>query len=289
MTRPSRLLAKYLAMVLALLVVAAPSLGTDSPFDLIAQADLAYTTRYLPESMTEAIALYEAVVPDLAMLSDRSQAYVLNRLSQLCYEAALFTDGETPEDEELYIKGKEYGFQSLRLNPEFAAHEPAGFNEALSYVTDPAALHWTANNWGMLCGMMNPIKAFLEQDSVLALFSRCVEVEPSFWGASSASALGSLLIMSPGALGGDKDAGLALVEQSIVTAPSYLNNRIILAEYWGFTYNFFGKVDGVRDAELIERETAFILEAEIGDWPFWNRQAKSGAERLLARLQDMTD
>ena len=289
MIRRFRLLAGYLIVVLALFSGTGAVLGTDSPFDLIAQADLTYASRHIPEDMMQTIMLYETVLPSLETLSDRMQAYVLNRLSQLCYEAALFSEGETAADKELYIKGKEFGFQSLRLNQEFAAHEPAGFNEALSYVTDPAALHWTANNWGMLCGMMNPIKAFLEQDSVLALFSRCVELEPSFWGASAASALGSLLIMSPGALGGDKEAGLALVEQSVVTAPSYLNNRIILAEYWGFTYNFFGKVDGVRDAELIERETAFILEAEIGDWPFWNRQAKIGAERLLAQLREMTD
>jgi len=32
---------------------------------------------------------------------------------------------------------------------------------------------------------------------------------------------------------------------------------------------------GVRDAELIERECAVILADGFGEWPFWNRQAKS--------------
>jgi len=95
--------------------------------------------------------------------------------------------------------------------------------------------------------------------------------------------------MSPSALGGDKEAGLALVEDSISMDPSYLHNRVILAEYWGFTYGYFGQLTGVRDAELIEREVAVVLEGDVGDWLFWNRQAKVQAERLLAQLREMTD
>ncbi|MCK4580132.1 MAG: hypothetical protein KAU10_02185 [Dehalococcoidia bacterium] len=288
MIRLPCLLALCLAIVLALLAGVVTTLGTDSPPDLVAQADLAYTTRHLLESMTQAIALYEAVLPSLDTLSGRSQAYVLNRLSQLCYEAPMFSDGDTSEDRDLFTKGKAFGLQSLRLNQDFASHESRGLKEALSYVTDVAAMHWTANNWGMLCGM-NPIQGLLQQGSVLALFARCVELDPDFWGGSAASALGSLLIMVPRPLGGDDEAGLALVEDSILMDPSYLHNRIILAEYWGFTYGYFGQLTGIRDAELIERETAIVLEGDVGDWPFWNRQAKIAAERLLTQLREITD
>ncbi len=288
MIRLPRLLALCLTIVLASSAGVVTTLGTDSPLDLIAQADLAYTTRHLLESMTQAIALYESVLPSLDTLSGRSQAYVLNRLSQLCYEAPMFSDGDTSEDRDLFTKGKAFGLQSLRLNPDFASHESRGLEEALSYVTDVVAVHWTANNWGMLCGM-NPMPGLLQQGKVLTLFSRCVELNAEFWGGSSGSALGSLLIMSPSALGGDKEAGLALVEESISLDPSYLYNRIILAEYWGFTYGYFGQLTGIRDAELIERELALVLEADVGSWPFWNRQAKKQAEKLLARLREMTD
>lgn len=260
----------------------------ESPHELITRADQAYMTRHLRESMTEALGLYEAVVPDLEALSERRQAYVLNRLSQLCYEATMFDGETTSEDEVLFENGKAYGFRSLRLNEDFVAHESEGLKTALAHVTDPAALHWTANNWGMICGI-HPIQGLTEQSSVLALFSRCIELDRGFWGGSAASALGSLLIMLPGWLGGDDEAGLSLVEESIEMDPSYLNNHIILAEYWGFIYNFLGQLNGVRDAELIERETAIVLEQEVGDWPFWNRQAKAAAERLLERLRDFTD
>ena len=169
MVRASRL--PMLCLALVLVAGLGTAAGEDSPTNLIAQADLAYMTRHLQQSMTEAIALYEAVLPSLDTLSDWNQAYVLNRLSQLCYEAALFAEGHTPEDEELYTKGKEYGFRSLRLNQQFAAHESEGLRGALAYVTDVVAMHWTANNWGMLCGI-HPIQGLLEQGSVLALFSR---------------------------------------------------------------------------------------------------------------------
>jgi len=275
------------ASILVLLALFTTALANESVTDLIAQADWAYTTRHLQESMTQAIALFEAVLPNLETLSIETQAYVLNRLAQLCYEATTFSEGDTPEDGDLYEKGKAYGLQSLRLNPDFAAHEPQGIEEAVSYATDVAALHWTANNWGKLCGM-NPIQGLFQQSKVLALFSRSVEVDPEFWGASSSSALGSLLIMSPAALGGDMEAGLALVEESIAFDPSYLSNRVILAEYWGFTYGFYGNLIGIRDAELIERELAIVLEADVGDWLFWNPLAKESAEALLKQLHDMS-
>ena len=265
-----------------------PAVAADTPIDRIAQADFAYMTRHIEEDMTQAIALFEAVLPDLDSLSVETQAYVLNRLSQLYYESTMFVDGNTPEDAAFFEKGKAYGFQSLRLNPQFAEAEDRDFDEAVSYVTDAGALHWTASNWGKLCGM-NPIVGLLQQGGVLALFSRCVEVDPEYWGGSASSSLGSLLIMSPSTLGGDKEAGLALVEESITLDPSYLSNRVVLAEYWGFTYNFLGQLTGIRDAELIEQQLTIVLAAEIGDWLFWNPEAKKLAKKLLTQLQEMLE
>jgi hypothetical protein len=272
----------------ALLLVGLAGFATESVVETIAQADAEFVSRYVPETMNNAIALYEAALPALDTLPVQSQAHVLNRLSQLCYEATMFTPGNTREDEALFIKGKNYGFQSLRLNEEFVAHERAGLTAALTHVRDPMATHWAANNWGMVLEM-NPFQGLMEQGSVVALFERTIELDRDFWGGSAASALGSLLIMVPGFMGGNAQRGLALVEESIEMDPSYLHNRIILAEYWGFTYNMFGSLTGVRDADLIVRETALVLAAGIGDWPFWNRQAKAEAERLLGQLQEMTD
>ncbi len=289
MIRASRTFVLSSAILILLFASCMPLTGADSPIELIAQADFLYMTRDIEQDLTQAIVLFETVIPDLDTLSGDRQAYVLNRLSQLYYEATAFSEGEPAADGDLYEKGKAYGLQSLRLNPDFvAAESEVGFNAAVAYATDAAALHWTASNWGKICGM-NPIVGLTQQDSVLALFSRAVDVDPAYWGASASSSLGSLLIMSPAALGGDKERGLALVESSITTDPSYLPNRVVLAEYWGFTYGYFGNLTGVRDKELIERELAYVLDAPIGDWPFWNQNAKRSALDLLQQLHDMTD
>ncbi|MFC2078458.1 TRAP transporter TatT component family protein [Candidatus Bipolaricaulota bacterium] len=288
MTRPPRSFMQHLAVVLIVLVGFVTAMGEDSPTDLIALAETAYATRHIEESMIEAISLLEAILPVLDTLPVQSQTYVLNLLSQLCYEVTTFTEGDTPEDGEWFERGKAYGLRSLRLDPVFVEAETRSFGEAVSVATDTAALHWTASNWGKIGGM-NPIQGLLYQGKILDLFSRTVEVDPEYWGASASASLGSLLIMSPSAMGGDKETGLALVEDSIALAPTYLSNHLILAEYWGFTYGYFGQLTGIRDAELIEREVAFVLESDTEDWPFWNLEAKRLAAVLLDRLHDMMD
>jgi hypothetical protein len=286
MIRVSRLSVLYSAVLILLFTSLMPVTGAESPMDLIVQADFLYMTRYVEEDITQAIALFEAVIPDLNTLSMNSQSYVLNRLSQLCYEASTFSDGNTPEDRVLFEKGKNYGLQSLRLNPEFAEAENRDFEEAVSYATDASALLWTADNWGKL-GEINPIEGLLNQGKFIALFQRSLEVDSRLWGGSSSNALGSLLIMSPSTLGGDKEAGLDLVYSAIDIDPSYLPNQVVLAEYWGFTYNFLGQMTGIRDAALIESQLNLVLEADIGDWPFWNRHAKENAQVLLDKLVEM--
>ncbi len=277
-----------LILLLVLLTGAITSVRAQTPAELIAQADLAYASRHELDSMTLAIHYLEQVLPELESLSLDTQTYVLNRLSQLCYEATTLSEGKTPEDKVLYEKGKAYGLQSLRLNPAFADAEDRDFNEAVSYVTDAGALLWLADSWGQLLGL-NPIEGLLQQGKVLALFSRSVELDPEYWGGSASNALGSLLVMSPAALGGDKEAGLAHIENAIAIDPTYLPNHVVLAEYWGFTYNFLGQRTGIRDADLIRRELNFVLDAELGIWPFWNRNAKKSAERLLGELEEMLE
>lgn len=255
-----------------------------SPEELLAQAEAAFQQRFIQEKMEEAIAAYEALLPTLAALPVQSQAFVLDRLAQLYYELTTFSPGDTPEDKELFLKGKEYGLRSLRLNPQFKALERSNFAKAVSYITDPAALLWTADNWGAIFGY-EPLQGMAGVGKVKALYERCLEVQEDYWGASCHNALGALLVTTPDFLGGDLQAGKEHLERAIALAPDYLENHVVYAQYWGFTYDFFGNVNGVRDRELIERELNFVLQAPIGKWPFWNREAKKEAQRLLKLLE----
>ena len=98
-----------------------------------------------------------------------------------------------------------------------------------------------------------------------------------------------MLIVTPGALGGDEDAGRVHLEEALLLAPTYLLNHVVYAQYWGFTYDLFGNVTGVRDAAFVEERLRIVLDGPIGDWPFWNREAKREAEDLLAELREGTE
>ena len=285
----TRSLRYLLAVALsATILTAAVWDAESSPADWIERGDAAFAERFLREKMLEAIDAYEAVLPNLESLPIEVQAFILDRLAQLHYELTTFTPGDTPEDEEVFRKGREYGLQSLRLNPAFAAQEQDDFDAAVAAVVDPAALLWTADNWGALLNY-NPISGLFYLGRVRALYERCLAVEEGYWGASAHNALGAMRIVTPAALGGDEEAGRTHLEAALGLAPTYLLNRVVYAQYWGFTYGLLGDVTGVRDAVFIEEQLRIVLDTAIGEWPFWNREAKREAEELLADLRERTE
>lgn len=258
-----------------------------SCLELIESADAAFQERFVRERMEEAIASYEAVLASLDLLPVQSQTLVFNRLSQLHYEVTTFSDGYPPEDGEHLLKGKACGLRSLRLNPAFMEWEEEDFKKAIDLVTDRAALLWTTHNWGAYLAF-DPVQGILSVDRIKAMYERCLVVEEGYWGASAHTALGALLVVTPEVLGGNPEQGRTHLEKAIALDPSYLENRVVYAQYWGFTYDFFGNVNGIRDSDLIERELNLVLEAPIGDWPFWNREAKKEAQILLRRLKELS-
>lgn len=253
--------------------------------ELISKGNAAFSQRFVEEKMREAISYYEAVLPSLDLLSPQSQAFVLDRLSQCYYELTTFSEGDTPEDRELFEKGKNYGFQSLALVSDFSQWQDRDFKKAISFINDPAALLWTADNWGALFSY-NPWEGMLNVGKVKAMYERCIEIKEDYWGGSCHNALGALLVTTPGFLGGNLKEGKRHLEKAIEIDSLYLENHVVYAEYWGFTYDFLGQKNGIRDKELIERELNFVLEAPIGDWPFWNREAKKEAEILLRTMEE---
>lgn len=271
-----------LLLVISLTLVKVASADAPSATDLLAQANAAFEQRSSAGQISKAISYYEE---SLLMLPPQSQSFVLDRLSQCCYELTTFSTGNTSKDQTLFDKGRTYGMRSLRLNAGFARLEKDDFSAAVEEVTDSAALLWTANNWGALFGY-NPLQGMVDAVKVKSLYERGIEIDEGYWGGSFHNALGAMLITLPSFLGGDAVQGKAHLERAIELAPDYLENHVVYAQYWGFTYDLFGKVNGIRDQELIDRELKFVLSAPIGDWPLWNREAKTEAKALLHRIQE---
>lgn len=251
----------------------------------IERGNAMFDGRFEVDTMLEAIAAYESALATLESQPTEMQAFVLNRLAQLYYERTTFTAGNPEEDLAAFEIGKTYGVRSLRLNPDFAALETDDFGAAVAAVTDPAALLWTAHNWGALLNA-DPLLGMLQFGRVRTLYERSLELDEAYWGASAHNALGAMLVVTPAFLGGDEEAGFRHLERAVELAPGYLLNRVVRAQYWGFTYDLFGAIDGVRDARFIETELAIVVDAPIGAWPLWNREAKREAEALLAKLEE---
>jgi len=83
---------------------------------------------------------------------DMANKSILNKLCQCYYTLAdiFFPKGDAQK--ELYLKGKAWGFKSLRMNPQFAQIEntktkDGGFIKAVEAETDVPALYWANANW----------------------------------------------------------------------------------------------------------------------------------------------
>lgn len=292
--RPTTACCLWIAVLVVLLGSLAPRTRAQNATsiddrDLRIRADEAFAERHDAKRMQEAIDLYEILASATDPTAAAEQILILNRLAQLCYETTTFSPGNPDVDRVWFERGKAYGVRSILLGAEFVRGNiiDEDLEAAVRCCSDPAALLWTANNWGGLCAM-NPIEGLLHLSDVRALYERCLAVDETYWGASAHNALGAMLMVTPPALGGDADAAVAHLETALRIAPDYLVNRVVRAQYLGFSYNAFGRICGVRDRTFVETELNAVLDSSPDAWPFWNREAIKEAESLLLKLAELT-
>lgn len=278
------LVATMLGLLGLVLVGADPIAQSDDPETLIDDAEALAPQRYQPDVMEQMVDLYEQILSQLDSLERNRQEFVLNRLSQLHYERAILRDGMHPQDRDALDTAREFGFRSLRLNADFETWEDRDFPKALSFIDDPRALLWAGDAWGQIF-QLNPLEGLTNVGSLAAMYRRCLKIDEDVHGAGCHRSLGALLVATPGWLGGNADAGTDHLERAIEAAPDYLQNRMVYAEYWGFSYDGFGNKNGIRDRALIEEQLRVVEGAPVGDWPFWNRIAKREVARLRDELQ----
>jgi len=238
--------------------------------DLTAEAEALFPIRYELANMERLIEVYEAL-----LAAEPGNAALLAQLAQVWYERAVFAPEEGKEA--ILRTAADYGFRSLGL---------AGLDKGLSLsdgelrallarTTDPAAILWTAHSWGLLLGRMNPFAAFASLGKIRTMYERVIELDPGYWGGSGPQAYGALLanLSDYGILFGVKltDAR-SYFEWAIALDPTYLENHLAYA--WEYARR-------AKDRALFEDLLRHVLEAPIGDWPFWNRHAKAKAAEYL--------
>jgi len=129
---------------------------------------------------------------------DQALKGVINKLSQTYYTYAdAFLCGD-PEEFDTYWKGRNWGFKSLRMNPEFVAIEGTPgdawkeFAEAVSQETDINALYWAGANW-LRWAEPNPVPAVIAliPQQTEAISMRCIELDVTYTHFGSYRALGA--------------------------------------------------------------------------------------------------
>lgn len=76
------------------------------------------------------------------------------------------------------------------------------------------------------------LQGILSVDKIKAMYERCLSIVEDYRGASAHSALGAVLMVTSGPLGGDLEQGRRHLEKAIALNPDYLENRVVYAQYW---------------------------------------------------------
>ncbi len=262
---------------LALFVVAAMAWAgwTQSVANLTAEAEALFPVRYEPRSLERLIAIYEVLLAD-----EPGNASVLARLAQLWYERSTLL----PENvrEAALRRAADYGFRSLGLPglDEGFRLSDGDLRALVARTTDPATILWTAHSLGLILGRMNPLAAIPHRNKVRIMYDRVIELDPGYWGGSAPQAVGALLAnlsewwWVPG-IGADLSQAKPYFEWALDLDPTYLENHVAYA--WEYARR-------AKDRVLFEDLLHYVLEAPIGDWPFWNRHAKEKAAEYLAQV-----
>jgi len=227
---------------------------------------------------------------------------LVNKLSQAYYSYADAFLRDHPDQRSTFLKGKQWGFKSLRMNPAFVAFEEQdGFVAAVAAETDVAALFWTNANWLRWAepDILSAIKAGIAKKS-LAMSERAIDLDAAYSTYASYRALGAfwqgmpsnpILAVFTGGLMQDYEKVLASF-CPVVDEPSfcdgvddlidpicsaYFENRVLFVQY------YLMPLDHWEDAARVLQS---VLDEPIGElFPLYNGLNRLIAEELLGEVQ----
>ncbi len=223
---------------------------------------------------------------------DISLKDIVNKLSQAYYTLGnVFVDPS--ENEDIYLKGKNWGLKSLRMNPEFAELEKSRFDTAVAAETDAAALYWTNSNW-LRVAQKNPLQAVLVgvTKRTGAIMDRLLEIAPNYLSGGVYRSYGAYYSGLPSMFG--RDLGKALcylcpvieepgycaecaIAEHVPGTDAYFENRSFFVEFY-----LMPKKQWEDAARILQS----ILDDPIGDqYPFMNACSQENARELLAEVQ----
>jgi len=243
----------------------------------------------------------EAEVGSFPVAADAKDT--INKLSQAYYSYADAFLRDHPDQRATFLKGKQWGFKSLRMNPTFVAFEEQdGFVAAVEAEADVAALFWANANWLRWAepDILSAIKAGIAKKS-LAMSTRAIELDPAYSTYGSYRALGAfwqgmpsnpILAVFTGGLMQDYekvlDSFCAVVDEPDFCdgtagildpiSAAYFENRVLFAKYYLIPLGHW------EDAARVLRS---VLGEPIGDlFPLYNGLNQEIARELLGEVEE---
>jgi tetratricopeptide (TPR) repeat protein len=252
---------------------------------LLAQADALYDTQNgtfdfvaYEGRLRESIGLYEQGLALLSQTALQTRSATLNRLARAHFELAQAYIPTGPDQEAVYVAGKDYALACLRLDPAFVAFEATSFRDALSNANDIEALFWYGNNLGRYLNY-HPLEAILGgMRDVPVCYERAAELDETYLAAAPLRSLGCFLAQVPSFLGGDVQRAGDLLTRAMGIAPDFLENAASLAEWvlkpTGETAAFCSTL---RDTLALA-----VDPVVMGAWPLYNELALRRAVALAS-------
>ena len=230
----------------------------------------------------------EDAVGNLAI--DASLKDVVNKLAQAYYTLAnVFTDKK--DQEEIYLKGKNWGFKSLRMNPLFDDKRGGRFDTAVAKETDVAALYWTNSCW-LRVAQKHPMQAVLAgiPKKTQLISKRLIELDPGYLAGGPYRSYAAYFSGLP--IGKDLNKTLlymcyvvdepdycanCAVEKKIPGADAYFENRTFFAEFYLMPKKKWP------DAERVLQS---VLNEPVGEqYPLMNAYSQEHARQLLDQVK----
>lgn len=251
-------------------------------FPVLAFADMAsalkdWEKRDVPESLKASLAELEKL--HAASPKDREILLYLSRGYFLMGE--YHTEGKD-EKMKMFEKSKDYGFQGLEVNPEFAELKNDKIEKAILKINPEGAplAFWTAasiGKWSKLNGIMSSLKY---KDQMLGMIRRVEELKPDYMHGAIPRFWGGFYALAPGFVGGDMKKSKKNFEKAMEMAPAYLGTKVFYAE------TYLVEEDEKKEFKKVLDE---VLAAEDGpaDIQPENRLEKKKAQKLLGNIKEL--
>ena len=203
--------------------------------------------------------------------------HVLMRLADIHYAMGLQSLRDRKESAEHFLVGVELSRAALRTNEAYAEALELGVDgkDAIAHVQvdQIAAVDRLASTLGRYSESRGVVAQLAGLPELVALYARVHELDPNWYAGSGHIGLGAIYVMVPKSFGGDIELGGAHLRRAMEIDPSYLDTKVVYAEYYLLPKKMREEFDALLQGVLDHPD-------EPGPYRFENRMAQLKAREL---------